>query len=111
MQVLILVHIEVMERIFVRWVPITKSEVDGDAELDFAATKNVLQKGVSLVEIQIFKSSTLVLTPALQLVLQLALTKHGDVACDVSQVDMFTALLRLEKFYSDFTFWVLVGQF
>lgn len=111
MQVLILVHIEVMERVLVRWVPITESEVDGDTQLNLTAAKNVLQKGVSLVEIQIFKSSILVLTPALQLVLQLALTKHGDVASDVSQVDMFTALLRLEEFDSDFTFRVLVGQF
>ena len=49
MQVFILVHIEVMEGVLVRWVSITESEVDGYTQLDLTATKNVLQKGVSLV--------------------------------------------------------------
>ncbi len=88
---------------------IGQSEVDGYTELDLAATKNVLQERMSLVEIQIFKSSSLVLTPALQLVLQLAFTKHCDIASDVSQIDMFSTFLRLEEFDSDFTLRVLVG--
>ncbi len=65
MQVLIFVHIKVMKRVPVRGVSIGQGEVDGYTELDLATTENVLQERVSLVEIKIFKSSILVLTPAL----------------------------------------------
>ena len=51
MQVLVSVHVQVVERVPVRRVAIAHSEVDRDIELDFAASEHILEEGVALVEV------------------------------------------------------------
>ena len=51
MEVLVSVHVKVVERVPVRWMAIAKSEVDSNVELDFAASKHILKEGVALVEV------------------------------------------------------------
>ena len=56
MEVLVSVHVKVVERVPVRWMAIAKSEVNSNVELDFAASKHILKEGVALVEVQGLKS-------------------------------------------------------
>ena len=90
--------------------PIAQRKVDCDAELNLAATEDILQKRVPLVEHNAVKSCALVAALAHQLELNLALAKLGDVAADEAKVDMLSTLLRLEKFNPDLALRVLVCQ-
>ena len=110
MQILVLVHVEVVERVPVRGVAIAESEVNGDAELDLAASKDVLQEAVPLVEVQVLKADCLVTTPACQLMLYLALAELCHVEAAVTQVDVLSTLLRFEELEADLSLGVLVGQ-
>ena len=49
-EILVLVHIQVVKRVSLRRVSVTESEIDRDTKLDFAATKDVLEERMSLVE-------------------------------------------------------------
>ena len=89
---------------------IAQSEVNCHTQLDLTAAEDVLQESVSLVEIEILKPGGLVLSSANELVLQLAFSQHGYIASDVAQIDVFTTLLRLEKFDSNFSLWVFVRE-
>ena len=46
LQVLIALRVEVMERIWLSWISVGQGEVNGDAEFDFAASKDVLKERV-----------------------------------------------------------------
>lgn len=93
MKILILVQIEVVKRLSVGWVPVAEGKVDCDAELNFAPAEDVLEECVSLVEPQLFKASTLVFAPSEQLKLELTLTKLGNIAADIAEVDVFSTFL------------------
>ena len=49
-EIFVLVHIQVVKRVSLRRVSVTESEIDRDTQLDFAATKDVLEERMSLVE-------------------------------------------------------------
>ena len=72
---------------------IAQREVNGNTQLDLAPAKDILQESMALVEIEVLESGRLVLASAVQLVLKLAFAEHGDVASDVSQIDMFATFL------------------
>ena len=69
MQVLVLVHVEVVERVTIGWVTIAQSKVDGDRQLNFTAAEDILQEGVSLVEDQVLEAGSLIASTANNLVL------------------------------------------
>lgn len=72
---------------------IAQSEVNGDAELDLAAPKNVLQKAVSLVKVEVLEANCLIATPAYELILKLVFAKLCHVEAAVTQVDMLATFL------------------
>ena len=72
---------------------IAESEVNGDAELDLAAPKDVLQEAVSFVEIQVLEANCLVTTPACQLMVKLSLAELCHVEAAIAKVDMLATLL------------------
>jgi hypothetical protein len=90
---------------------IAESEVNGDAELDLAASKDVLQEAVPLVEVQVLKANRLVTTPACQLMLNLALAELRHIEAAIAQVDVLATLLRLKELKANLSLRVLVGQF
>ena len=87
---------------------ITQSEVDGDAELDLAAAKDILQERVAFVEDQVVEPDPLVPTTAVEVVFELALAQLGDVASEVAQVDVFARFLRLEELKANLALRILV---
>ena len=90
---------------------ITESEINGDAELDLAASKDVLQKAVSLMKVEVLKANCLIATPTCELMLKLVFTELCHVEAAVAQVDMLATFLRLKEFKSNLSLWVLIGQF
>ena len=90
---------------------ITQSEVDSNAQLNFTATKDVLKECVSFVEYKVFETCGLVLAAPHQVELQLALFELCDVARKEAQINVLSALLRLEEFHPNFSLWVLVRKF
>ena len=59
-KVLVFVHIKIVKRVSVRWVPIAESEVDCDVKLDFTSAKNVFEESVSLVELECLEINCLI---------------------------------------------------
>ena len=90
---------------------IAESEVNGDAELDLATPKDILQEAVSLVEVEVLEANCLVTTPACKLVIKLALAELCHVEAAIAQVDMLATLLRFKEFKADLSLRVLIGQF
>ena len=109
MEVLVFVHVKVVERVSVRWVPITESEVDCDVKLDFTSAENVFEESVSLVELKCLEVDCLILT-LVQGVLFLFFLKLGNVASEISKISVLSGLLRLKEFYSDFTLRVFIRK-
>ena len=50
-QVLVPLHVEVVKGIALAWVSIGKGEVDGDTETYLTASEDILQEGVSLLDL------------------------------------------------------------
>ena len=50
LKVMVLLHVKVVERFTGSWVPILKSEIDGDGEVDLTAPENVFKERVFLLE-------------------------------------------------------------
>ena len=65
---------------------------------------------VPLVKHNAVELRALILAFTHQLELDLAFAELSHVAADVAEVDVLTALLRLEEFYSDLALWVLIRQ-
>ena len=93
MKILVFVKIEIVKRVPVSWVAITKSKVDGYAKLNLTPSEDVLEESVPLVEDKILKASALLTTTSHQLELKLAFPQLGNVATDVAEVDVFATLL------------------
>jgi len=55
LQVLVVVGVEVMKRISALRVTVRKSEIDSDREVDFTASEDVLQEGVTALNFQVLK--------------------------------------------------------
>ena len=108
MQILILVHVEVVEGVLFRRVPIAEREVDGHAQLDLTASEDVLQEGVSLVENKVLEAARLILGSRIERELELAFAKLGNVAGEEAKVYVLATLLRLEEFKSYLAFGFLV---
>ena len=77
-----------MERVALARVPIAQGKIDGHAQLNLTATKDILEEGVALVEDQVFKICALVSAAPLQVKLQLALAQLRNVTREVAQVDV-----------------------
>lgn len=53
LEVLVLVHVEVMERVGLRGLPIRQGEVNGDCQANLTATEDVLEEGVPHFDLQL----------------------------------------------------------
>ena len=51
MEVLILFHIKVVERVAVGWFAVALSKVNSNIELDLTAPEHILEEGVALLEV------------------------------------------------------------
>jgi len=62
------------------------------------------------MEDQVFKPSTLISSAATEIELKLALSQLCNIAAEISQVDVFAWLLRLEELEADLALWILISQ-
>ena len=67
-EVLVLLQVKVVEGVSPGWVSIAQGEVDGGDELNLAATEDILQEGMSLVEVHVREDHLLVLVLTLSVI-------------------------------------------
>ena len=107
MQVLVSLHIQVVERGPICRGTIAEGEVYRDAQLYFAPAKHVLEEGVPLVEIQLLKPDCLVLSLG-QSVFELIFLELGQVTGNIAEVFVLAGLLGLKEFQPNFALRVLI---
>ena len=72
---------------------IAQSEINGNAELDLATPKDVLQKAVSLMKVEVLEANRLIATSTCKLMLQLIFAELCHIEAEIAQVDMFSTFL------------------
>ena len=87
---------------------ITQSKVNGNTQLNLTTAEDILQESVSLMEDEIFEASRLVAATTCQIELKCSLSELSDVTREVTEIDVFSTLLRFEKLKADLALRVLV---
>ena len=109
-EVLVPLHIKVVERISLGWITIAECEINGDIELNFASSENIFKEGVSLVEYAFGEGDGLLLALVQGKLALLLSLKLGQVAADVAEVRVLARLLGLEEFYSYLSLRIFICQ-
>jgi len=81
-----------MERVSLRWMSITKSEIDCDTELDLATAKDILKESVSLMEDKILESYSLIAVLSIQVEVNLSLLELSNGASELAEVRVLATL-------------------